>query len=238
MKIKYITILLILFLPLSGLASGFSGIKNRINYHSAKGSLKDLFYPLGFSKDGHFSFIRIPADEAIGCYLWNFQIKDIKNNKVAYKTGFTYDDCGTVKSVKSLIKNYEQLFINKHYIYKIEKSTLFPERFPLITENDKITSFLKKIKSVKKRNKEVKTVYFLILKSRNLGEKIVGAVFELSKTDTPVIYNSTVNGYIKSPFEERIVIIVESEQRGWRGPPNISKFRIFGASLAEGFIKK
>lgn len=41
--------------------------------------LFDKFYPIGWSKDGHFAYITEPADEAAGLYFFKFRIQDRKS---------------------------------------------------------------------------------------------------------------------------------------------------------------
>jgi hypothetical protein len=48
------------------------------------------------------------------------------------------------------------------------------------------------------------------------------------------LYVGTV-GYLKSPFEPRIAVILMEIFRGWEGPPNTGSVKIAGASLATGF---
>ena len=44
-----------------------------------------------------------------------------------------------------------------------------------------------------------------------------------------------VVGYVKSPFEPRIAVLLVEIFRGYEGPPNVGKVRITGASLDSGF---
>jgi len=42
-------------------------------------------------------------------------------------------------------------------------------------------------------------------------------------------------GYVKSPFEPRIAVVLMKVIRGWEGPPHTGDVQIVGASLEDGF---
>ena len=42
--------------------------------------LTEFLFPIGWSKDGKLAYIIIPADEACGCYMFMFFIKDLKTS--------------------------------------------------------------------------------------------------------------------------------------------------------------
>jgi len=44
-----------------------------------------------------------------------------------------------------------------------------------------------------------------------------------------------VMGYLRSPFEPRIAVILVEVSRGYEGPPHITHINVVGASLDSGF---
>jgi hypothetical protein len=46
-----------------------------------------------------------------------------------------------------------------------------------------------------------------------------------------------VVGVLKSPFENRVALVMIEVMRGYEGPPNSGDVRIVGADLDRGFIK-
>ena len=42
-------------------------------------------------------------------------------------------------------------------------------------------------------------------------------------------------GYVKSPFEQRIAVVLMKVIRGWEGPPHVGEVQIVGASVEGGF---
>ncbi|MCP3925952.1 MAG: hypothetical protein GY714_25585 [Desulfobacterales bacterium] len=229
----FMIVISISYQPISG--DSLNKLENVIQYEKPKGELKDLFYPVGFSNKSHFAYLKIPADEAIGCYLWEFNIVNLINDKVIYKEGFDHNDCGIVNSYLTLLKKNTDIFKYRIKKYGINIRKMRIEKFPLNTGKDVFTAFLKKVKITKEKFR-TKTVYSVIIKSEINGKKRVGFIKE-EDVGFPLVYNLGVNGYIKSPVENRIVVVVEKEMRGYEGPPNVSKFRIYGASLNVGFKK-
>jgi hypothetical protein len=218
-------------------AEDLTGIKNAISYDKPKGKFFDKFYPIGFSKKRFFAYVRIPADEAFGCYLWEFNIKNLLNDKIEYKIGFEHDECDKIKNFKELIKTYKTNFTNKLYNYNVNIGHQIIEKFPLKYKNDTIDANLKRIKRVKNSHGRYKTIFFIMIESSLRGKKNIGKIIEVDM-DIPYVYNSNINGYIISPNKDRIVVVVEKEHRGWEGPPNVSTFSLYGASLTSGFKKR
>ena len=52
------------------------------------------------------------------------------------------------------------------------------------------------------------------------------------------ILAAEIGGVLKSPYENKVAVILVQTQRGWEGPPHITKIKIIGADLSGGFKKK
>ena len=49
------------------------------------------------------------------------------------------------------------------------------------------------------------------------------------------IRGAEIGGVLLSPFEPRTAVIMVETHRGYEGPPNITKIKIVGATLTDGF---
>lgn len=210
-------------------------LNNAIQYQTVKTELKDEFYPIGFSKEGLFAYLEIPADEAVGCYLWKFKIINLKDDSAVFKLSWNSnrDECEVV-SLEDLIKKKGaefQVALTKFGI--IIDSVKQIETFPLKKQNEIIRARLIKGKSNNKHWAN-ETFYQIWMESNLQGKKTIGSVKEWVD-DICFICSSHILGYLQSPFESRVVVIVEQQQRGWEGPPNVSVFRLFGSALNTGF---
>jgi hypothetical protein len=55
------------------------------------------------------------------------------------------------------------------------------------------------------------------------------------ENETFFVHHVGMVGYVKSPFEPRVAVILMEIYRGWEGPPNTGNVKIVGADLVSGF---
>ena len=71
------------------------------------------------------------------------------------------------------------------------------------------------------------------LNSSRRGRK---TILDHSYSDSRPLYVGML-GYVRSPFEPRIAVVLMRVMRGYEGPPHTGHVQIAGASLVEGFKK-
>jgi hypothetical protein len=71
--------------------------------------------------------------------------------------------------------------------------------------------------------------------SRRNGSKTVRDHTYSSGAEGTFPLNVGVVGYVKSPFEDRIAMILIEVYRGYEGPPHSTNIEAVGASLSSGF---
>lgn len=200
----------------------------------------ESFFPIGWSKDGKFAYYTEPVDEACGCYFAKLVILDLKSDKVLWSFDFEGELMDQAKMQKSpydlitLWKNKQKVFSEKLNEHGIVPHRSFAVRlFPAIYKGDQLKSDLRIVE-----NQDEETAPFgivdkatLQLTSRRYGKK---TLFETSYQDAKPL-DMKVLAYSKSPFEERIAVILMEVFRGWEGPPHTGHVKIAGASLTTGF---
>ncbi len=207
-------------------------IPNELKYIKQKFDfLYGKFRPIGWSGDGKLAYIIEPADEACGCYFFELYIQDMKSDRLVYE--FKHNDNGSGDNLSSVWdKNYE-LFkkeLTKHKI--IQKGSQKLQKRDFTINKQKYTA---KIKTQSKQDPDfsielVKNTKVFI--SKNGKEK---QVMDRKSDKHDLLENVTLSGVIASPFEERIAIVLQEENRGYEGPPNVLSIRLVGASLSKGF---
>lgn len=203
----------------------------------------ERFYPIGWSKDGKLAYYVEPGDEACGCYFAKLVIKDLKSDKILWQ--FDYDSSElqdtmknrTPESLAALWRYKRDLFNSKLSEHKIIAQTRFAlALFPAVYEGDQLTAELKTKEASQAEQEQTLGVIknaSLQLSSKRKGRK---TIFEQTyKTDEILPLDMKVLGYLKSPFEPRVAVVMVEIWRGWEGPPHTTHTTIVGASLDTGF---
>jgi hypothetical protein len=203
----------------------------------------ERFYPIGWSKDGKLAYYVEPGDEACGCYFAKLVIKDLKSDKVLWQ--FDYDSSDlqdtmknrTPESLAALWRYKRELFNSKlkeHNIIAQARFALSP--FPAAYEGDQLTADLKTKEATREEQDQSLGVIksaSLQLSSKRKGRK---TIFEQTyKVDESLPLDMKVLGYLKSPCEPRVAVVMVEVWRGYEGPPHTTHTTIVGSTLDTGF---
>ena len=200
----------------------------------------ERFYPIGWASDGKFAYYVEPGDEACGCYFAKLIIKDLKTDAVLWQ--FDYDSSDledtmkarTPQSLAALWRYKRDLFNSKLREHNIKAQGAFAlQSFPLNYEGDQLTTDLKTKETGQDQAYGIISNAVLQLSSKRKGKK---TIFEKTyKEDDPMPLDMKVLGYLKSPFEPRIAVVLVDVLRGYEGPPHVTHVQIIGSSLDTGF---
>lgn len=206
--------------------------------------ITEEFYPIGWSKDGKFAYYSEPGDEACGCYFAKLRILDLVSDKVLWSfdyNGFDHqeeDQKNAPKAINDLWRANRKLFSDKLREHGITPQGRFALLlFPISRGGDRLSADLK----IKENKEEDGAAYGIVgqatlnLASRRNGKKIVFDHNYLKGSNAVLPLAMKVLGYVKSPFEERVAVVMIEIYRGYEGPPNTAHITIAGASLASGF---
>jgi hypothetical protein len=203
----------------------------------------ERFYPVGWSKDGKLAYYVEPGDEACGCYFAKLVIKDLKTDKVLWQ--FDYDSSDlqdtmknrTPESLAALWRYKRDLFNSKlreHNIVAQGRNAF--SVFPTMYEGDQLAAELitkEATQDVQEQSLGVIQSAVLQLRSKRKGKK---TVFEQAyKPEESLPLDMKVLGYLKSPFEPRVAIVMVEIWRGYEGPPHTTHTTVVGSSLDTGF---
>ena len=205
----------------------------------------ESIYPIGWSRDGKFAYYLEPVDEACGCYFAELVILDLKTDKVLWSFDYdseAIDDAkreGKPYSLETLWNANRQLFSDKMREHSIEPQARFSLLyFPARQKGELLTATLttieKKGLTDDQRNYGIIGKATLQLHSNRRGKK---TILDDSYSETRPLRVGLL-GYIRSPFEPRIAVVLMKVIRGWEGPPHTGDVQIVGASLANGFNRR
>jgi predicted secreted protein len=204
----------------------------------------DRLYPIGWSKNGVFAYIEESLEDAAGFVKYTLVLQDMVSDSVVWSHVVRleeeyYENYSERKGIKVVWAQNAELFSRELRKQGISQAAKFElSSFPIRVRDDSIDVQLEHIQQ-EIEDPESYSGRFLIptevrmkIHSQRLGEKQV--------------YSSTfgydvamsVEGYLKSPFEERIAVILSYESPGHHGPPDYVNYVLVGAHLEKGFSKK
>lgn len=200
--------------------------------------ITENLYPIGWSKDGKFAYYTEPGDEACGCYFAKLFITDLVNDKVLWSFDYNGLDDDTerpkYRAMRDLWRKNRKLFSDKLNQYGI-----IPQRpfsllmFPINHAGDQLSANLK----IEEEKDEEKRHYSIIKKATlQVGSRRGGTktVYEESHPEYGPL-EIKVLGYLKSPYEPRVAVIIIEVWRGYEGPPHVTHIKVAGSSLTTGF---
>jgi len=203
------------------------------------------FFPIGWSRDGKFAYYTEPVDEACGCYYANLVIQDLRTDKVIWEFKYNQDDGRDNETNKMPPEdNIQKLWRKNQKLFseKLAASGIQASNFVLLGKafTSEGRTFTAKAAITTGKNPDGDDLRVnkinLMLSSPNLGSKQVDSA-DYSKEEYWFMLGAGVVGVLKSPFENRVALVMIEVMRGYEGPPNSGDIRIVGADLDRGFIK-
>jgi hypothetical protein len=216
-----------------------SGYKRPVKSRAISGNLTESFYPIGWSRDGRFAYIVEPADIACDCYFANLVIKDLKTDTVLwdfdYRSTAFYEKDNTPKSLLAFWRYNQRLFSKKLREHKIRQTTgIRLESLPIIFKGDELTATLSVERDLSREGEPpIVSAIRLLMISKRKGSKIVYENRDLTDSDGDVL-DVRLLGYLKSPFEERVALVLEEVHRGFEFS-QVVKANLIGSDLFSGF---
>ncbi|HMO81469.1 MAG TPA: hypothetical protein PKD24_11835 [Pyrinomonadaceae bacterium] len=195
------------------------------------------FYPIGWSRDGKFAYLVVPADEACGCLTLHIFIQDLRTDRVVWKE--TYDGEAEPEIPETLDTAWPKVqndYSAKLRQYGIEQADKFELIHPAIRlDNDVLTPEVTVAIETDGVFEVDGTVTVRMVSQRN-GVKTISRN-RYHRKDVNSIRNAEIAGSLISPFEKRAAVILIEEHRGYEGPPNVTRIRVVGSTLTTGFKK-
>lgn len=218
--------------PKHFLLSGEKLVENEEDYRRL---LREKFYPIGWSKDGKFAYLTEPADEACGCYFAEIFIVDLRTDKVLWSERYTSEGETKPDDLKDYWRKNQKRFSNKLNQYKIIQSKTFAiltESFTSKTDSFKVDLFSDVKLSDDAYSSDGK-VEIKLISSQKGAKTLYQQVYQ--GENYKGIMGAEIGTILRSPFEDRIAVVLSQTQRGWEGPPHITRISIIGADLNKGF---
>lgn len=194
--------------------------------------LPTTFYAVGFSQDGKFAYFTEPADEACGCYFFDFFIQDLVTDRILWQYHFNSDR----SELKDPPENPTEMWTQKGEEFQAKMARYgikwtYPKLQPLSPAFPEI-QFQNKTKDM---TAEFGTVFTtastLTAHHAGQGQKRISSL----SFPNDYVHTIEVGGFFKNPFEERAALLILKTNRGWEGLPKTLQFEVIGVHLEKGF---
>jgi hypothetical protein len=197
--------------------------KEDINY-----LIEAKFFPLGWSKKENFAFIIEYADEAIGELRAELFIYDVKSSIVI--ENILFKEKLNFKEISKLMKKYA---INN---YNSNTLSTFPLRYSNIKiDVDKYATYQTKPHYFENDEKFIREVNIRLTKSEDYKKIDEKSIYKHLFDEDDFTYDTLILGYILSPSGKSMIVVLNRFERGWEGPPHITKFIVTGVDLENIF---
>ncbi len=244
---KRLVALLVIFVTISPLSAREFHLPAEMEI--GESNAKDKFYPIGWSKDGKFAYVKFRVVEGgCGtCPFYYFVVQSAVTDAVPFTRRLDGKRMGVDYSVKPFSEIWEEhydLFRGKLKEYGIVQQERFTPggiEFHYKGSDYKITKKFNKIK------KEFRWFMFegvetvierldLSVLSTRLGGK---RVYQFRSGKGVEILNTKILGHLRSPFEDRMLILFLEEHLNQEGGGSAGyTLRLVGSHLRGGFRKR
>ncbi|MEA2043489.1 MAG: hypothetical protein U9N85_13190 [Bacteroidota bacterium] len=203
-------------------------IPDKTNYiQETSRGLYDQFYFIGWSDDGKVAYIKEPADEATGFYFFNFIVYDTESNEQLFEWKIDTEDEQYEGNLEQTWENNRELFSKTLNKYKIYQSGGGFAAFPLMLNGKNYTIEQDtKYKTHEYFSFDVVSQATISLKQ----EEETKQIFSKQYPEDLIIDIKTL-GIIINPDKSKGLLLIEEKQRGYEGPPHVSRLAISGCQL-------
>lgn len=197
-------------------------------------------YPLGWSPEGLFAYVYEPADEACGCYFFELIVQDLRSDRIVWRYEYTsgkyqLDDLERFDGLEEIWKGKGEQFaaklrelgIVRRDDTKLELFAASPAKLKVELATREAGDDIEYFRHISRYTVEL---------SGPQGSKIIFRSDRAGVSDARFGPGQVKSqGYLRSPYESRIAVLLEETWRGWEAFPFVVRLRFAGADLESGF---
>lgn len=212
-----------------------SGFSAQQYSKDGRGFNEHRMYPLGFSKQGAFAYLAFSANPWRQPTIY-LRILNLKTDQQIHWDVFNTLSKDPDDGIRSLISLHGKKISDILYQFDIEANDrLRIRKFPLRFADDIVKVDVHRSANLDKSNEEcggrAAEEVQIRVRSRKNGMKVI-ASYDTCASNTPFI--EAVEGFLKSPLEDRIVVMASGTQYNSENSWD-AKFFPIGAHLTKGF---
>ena len=195
--------------------------------------LYESFYPLGYSSDGKFAYIKEYDTDPADMVLIRTFVQDLVTDKMVWQDEYRVEENITNIDFKSFWKE-RRVTINsklKKYGIKPFKNLKFEPNSYKYNNNFYSLDSISKSTFHKDWGMKFLDSSIIMLGTKNLGMKTIDSRAYKGEH----LLSRKAIGFIPLGESDRVAVVVANVHRGWEGPPHNLSYDIVGASLKVGF---
>jgi len=213
--------------------SAFASLKKYSSGIEGVPFIYNNFYPLGYSSDGKFAYIKEYDTDPADMVLIRTFIQDLVTDKILWQDEYRVEENITNIDFKSF---WEERHVNinsklKAYGIKLFKNLKFEPNSYRYNNNFYSLDSTSKSTFRKDWNIEFLDSSIIMLSAKGKGSKVI----DTQHYKKSYLLARKAIGFIPLGKSDRVAVVVANIHRGWEGPPHNLSYDIVGASLRVGF---
>lgn len=182
----------------------------------------DDFYSLGWSPKNHYAYLLV-RKTLVGDRVGELVVQDMVADEIAVRDRVPFQDGEDFPRFWTRVGERWRTFL---LLFGIRREDFQLGQFPVILDEEYYTLSLQTDRRA--IPDPVITGYTLFLHSTGRGSKVV------SNQDHQLLRAVRAAGFIPSPFENRVAILLLTQPLGWGGSLGVGRWQVVGASLKAG----
>ena len=190
------------------------------------------FRPVGWSHEGKLAWIEVTHIEGRGGDDITYLIFDAVEDVVVWLLidNNSWEEAKHESALEISWKRTRSEFLTQLVAHNIERQDGMEIRpFPIIASGGTYHGEVHIAEETEPKFYDTVGSYFVTVAREGHGSKRVTSVEDVTALGVHVV------GYIQSPFESLIAVVVAEEIAGWEGPPNRIDLLMYGCNLTVGF---
>jgi hypothetical protein len=193
-------------------------------------------FPLGWSRDGVFAYAYEPPDEACGCYFFELLIQDMVSDKVLWEYRYDSSKAAEGDKLEDIAAVWRahggelEARLRDFGIVRAKGAALEPLSK---TGPDRLAAELQTTR-VEEELSPYGFGYISSYAARVSSARGEKTIFRSGVIEAGLLDVSSP-GYLESPFEPRVALVIQEIWRGWEGPPSVARLRLSGCDLRRGW---
>jgi len=191
---------------------------------------ESFLYPIGWSRRGRFAYIVMTPAGDRDDDIYKFYIQNMVTDKILVKQEITIRGAPSGGAQTLRINDRTVKHLLRRYGIKVQALNF--RQFPVFLTSKTIDANVIKKRTYKGNfGREHKFLQYLKVNISNLKNGRSKTIYRRYYNQESDYFDANITGYLRSPFEPRVAVILITVERGWEGAVSNTIITLTGASL-------